>query len=70
MKMGRVSACLYLVKPGMSVREAELKQFAPDHMAHFKVPAAFTTIEELPKAATGKIQKFLLRGDRRALSAH
>jgi fatty-acyl-CoA synthase len=51
------------------VEEAELKQFARDHIAHFKVPAAVTMLEELPKTATGKIQKFVLRGHRKALSA-
>jgi len=33
-------------------------------LAHFKVPTAFHFLSELPKTATGKIQKFVLRGKR------
>ena len=33
-------------------------------MAHFKVPHSFTLVTELPKTATGKIQKFVLRKGR------
>jgi fatty-acyl-CoA synthase len=37
-------------------------------MAHFKVPAAFTMLTELPKTATGKIQKYVLRSGRAAIA--
>jgi fatty-acyl-CoA synthase len=67
-KWGECPHAFVVLKPGASVPETELKQFARNHMAHFKVPAAFTILDELPKTATGKIQKFLLRGGRRALS--
>lgn len=30
-------------------------------MAHFKTPQWFTFAEDLPKTATGKIQKYILR---------
>jgi fatty-acyl-CoA synthase len=42
--------------------ESELHAFARDALAHFKVPSAFHFVGELPKTATGKIQKFVLRG--------
>jgi fatty-acyl-CoA synthase len=42
--------------------ESELYAFARDALAHFKVPSAFHFVSELPKTATGKIQKFVLRG--------
>ena len=48
--------------------EAELKQFARDHLAHFKAPHGVTFVSELPKTATGKIQKFVLRGGRSAVT--
>jgi fatty-acyl-CoA synthase len=41
-----------------------LRQFCRDHLAHFKVPHGFTFVTELPKTATGKIQKYVLRGGR------
>jgi fatty-acyl-CoA synthase len=34
--------------------------FCRDHLAHFKIPSA-VVFGELPKTATGKIQKFVLR---------
>ena len=40
-----------------------------DRLAHFKCPHSFTFVTELPKTATGKIQKFVLRGRRAAISA-
>jgi fatty-acyl-CoA synthase len=37
-------------------------------MAHFKVPQEFRFVSELPKTATGKIQKYVLRGRKPAIS--
>jgi fatty-acyl-CoA synthase len=55
--------CAFLVlKPGQTATEAELREFARARLAHFKVPQWFTIVDELPKTATGKIQKFVLRG--------
>jgi fatty-acyl-CoA synthase len=48
------------LKPGMAVTEAEIIAFCRDHLAHFKCPVA-VAFGELPKTATGKIQKFVLR---------
>lgn len=68
-KWGECPHAFVVLRPGASVEEAELKEFARAHMSHFKVPAAITMLEELPKTATGKIQKFVLRGYREASSA-
>jgi fatty-acyl-CoA synthase len=38
-------------------------------MAHFKAPRGVTVVDELPKTATGKIQKFVLRKNAPNLSA-
>jgi fatty-acyl-CoA synthase len=57
-----------VLKPNASASEDELRQFARDSMAHFKAPREFHFIEELPKTATGKIQKYVLRGGRAAIS--
>ena len=40
----------------------ELIAFARERLAHFKVPRRIVVLDELPKTATGKIQKFELRG--------
>ncbi|MEE2955572.1 MAG: benzoate-CoA ligase family protein [Pseudomonadota bacterium] len=41
--------------------EAELLEFCKKGLARYKYPRWFTFVEELPKTATGKIQRFLLR---------
>jgi fatty-acyl-CoA synthase len=57
------------LKPGATASEDELREFARGKLAHFKVPRAFTFVPELPKTATGKIQKYVLRRGRAAISA-
>jgi fatty-acyl-CoA synthase len=46
----------------------DLRQFAREHLAHFKVPSSFHFIEALPKTATGKVQKYVLRGGASAIA--
>jgi fatty-acyl-CoA synthase len=48
------------LKPGHTATEADLIAFCREHLAHFKCPAA-VAFGDLPKTATGKIQKFVLR---------
>ena len=55
--------------PKRTVTEAELVEYAREHMAHFKAPRKFEFIDQLPKTATGKIRKYVLRGDRGAASS-
>jgi fatty-acyl-CoA synthase len=50
-----------IVRAGASVTDAELRTFVRDQLAHFKCPQAFHFVTELPKTATGKIQRFKLR---------
>jgi fatty-acyl-CoA synthase len=45
-----------------------LREFCRERLAHFKTPHSFTPVTELPKTATGKIQKFVLRQGRPNLS--
>jgi fatty-acyl-CoA synthase len=47
---------------GAQVTDSGLREFAREVLAHFKVPTAYHFVSELPKTATGKIQKFVLRG--------
>ncbi len=42
--------------------------FAREHMANFKAPRKVAFADELPKTATGKIQKYLLRQGRSAIA--
>jgi benzoate-CoA ligase len=50
-----------VLKPGQSTTDAELKAFVKDRLAAYKYPRAIEFIAELPKTATGKIQRFRLR---------
>jgi benzoate-CoA ligase len=43
--------------------EARLKAHVKEHLAPYKYPRWITFVDELPKTATGKIQRFRLRGD-------
>jgi acyl-CoA synthetase (AMP-forming)/AMP-acid ligase II len=57
-----------VLKPGAAATDEELRQFVHDRMAHFKTPRAVHFVAELPKTATGKIQKFVLRGSKAAIA--
>src|SRR5438046_1152064 len=61
-KWGEAARAFVVLKSGQTATEEELREFARANMAHFKVPHSFTFIAELPKTATGKIQKYVLRG--------
>jgi fatty-acyl-CoA synthase len=66
-KWGEAPHAFVVLKDGMQVTEQQLREFARTNMAHFKVPAAFTIVTELPKTATGKIQKYVLRSGQSAI---
>ena len=55
-----------VLRPGAALDEAELKAFVKDRLAPYKYPRAIEFIAELPKTATGKIQRFRLRELERA----
>ena len=63
-KWGETPHAFVILRAGASVADGELRQFVRDRLAHFKSPHAFHLVTELPKTATGKVQKFVLRGMR------
>ena len=54
-----------VLKPGQQVDEATLKAFVKERLAPYKYPRFIEFITELPKTATGKIQRFRLREQER-----
>jgi fatty-acyl-CoA synthase len=68
-KWGEAPHAFVVLKDGMTATPEELRSFCRAHLAHFKTPHSFRFIAELPKTATGKIQKYVLRGGRPNLSA-
>jgi fatty-acyl-CoA synthase len=59
-KWGEVPIAFVTLKPGSHVSSDELIAHARASLAHFKAPKTIV-FGELPKNATGKIQKFVLR---------
>ena len=59
-KWGEVPHAFVAAKPGSQPSEASIIDFARERLSHFKCPKA-VEFGELPKTATGKIQKFKLR---------
>jgi fatty-acyl-CoA synthase len=68
-KWGEAPHAFVVLKPGATALPEELRTFTRERLAHFKTPHSFTFVGELPKTATGKIQKFVLRGRRSAISS-
>ena len=50
-----------VLKNGHGATEAELKAFVKDKLAPYKYPRQIEFVTDLPKTATGKIQRFKLR---------
>jgi fatty-acyl-CoA synthase len=60
-KWGEAPHAFLVLKAGATAESDELRSFIRDRLAHFKTPHSFTFLAELPRTATGKIQKFVLR---------
>jgi len=60
-KWGEAPHAYVVLRPNTTATEAELIAFTRDRLAHFKAPHSVTFVQELPKTATGKIQKYVLR---------
>jgi benzoate-CoA ligase len=50
-----------VLKPGAQATAEELKAFTKEKLAAYKYPRQIAFVTELPKTATGKIQRFKLR---------
>jgi fatty-acyl-CoA synthase len=60
-KWGETPKALVVLRPGQSASERELLDFCREQLAHFKCPSSVDFLDELPRTATGKLQKFRLR---------
>jgi fatty-acyl-CoA synthase len=67
-KWGEAPHAFVVLKSGQSATADDIRQFTRDRLAHFKCPHTVTFLNELPKTATGKIQKFVLRGGKAAIA--
>ena len=64
---GEVPHAFVVLRPGIPVTEQELRDFVRSRLAHFKAPRDVSFVPELPRTATGKTQKYVLRGGRSAI---
>ena len=67
-RWGEAPHAFVVLKSGAVATEGELLEFARANLAHFKAPHSVTFINDLPKTATGKIQKYVLRAGRAAIA--
>ncbi len=61
-KWGEVGKASIVLKPGETMNEGEVFEFLRGKVAKYKIPKQVEFVKELPKTASGKIQKFLLKG--------
>ena len=61
-RWGEAPHAFVVLEAGATTTADELRDFARAHLAHFKAPKEITFLSELPKTATGKVQKYVLRG--------
>jgi fatty-acyl-CoA synthase len=59
-RWGEVPKAFVVKRPGREVTEEEIIRFCRERIAHFKCPRSIA-FGDLPKTATGKIQKYVLR---------
>ena len=60
-RWGEAPFAFVVLKAGAEATPEDLIAFARERLAHFKAPHGVQFITELPKTATGKIQKYVLR---------
>jgi len=55
--LGETVAAAVVLRPGCDATEKDLREFAAEGLALFKVPEKILFLKEIPKGATGKIQR-------------
>jgi fatty-acyl-CoA synthase len=60
-RWGEVPYAVVVLKEGAQATESDIIEFCRNRLAHFKCPKRVDFIDTLPRTATGKVQKNLLR---------
>jgi bile acid-coenzyme A ligase len=58
--LGSVVGAHVVLRPGASVRKAELAAHCGRRLASYKIPKQFTFVDQVPRSAAGKIQRWRL----------
>ncbi|MCE8421308.1 AMP-binding protein, partial [Rhodovulum sulfidophilum] len=56
-KLGEEVAAAVVLREGMAADEVAIRAFCADRLAEFKVPRRVVLLDEIPKGATGKLQR-------------
>ena len=56
-KLGEEVGVVVVPRPGASLTEADIRAFAAERLAAFKVPRRVIVMDDIPKGATGKVQR-------------
>jgi acyl-CoA synthetase (AMP-forming)/AMP-acid ligase II len=56
-KLGEEVAAAIVLREGAEVTTGELREFASERLAAFKVPRTVLVIDEIPKGPTGKLRR-------------
>ncbi len=56
-KLGEEVGAAVVLRPGMTATDAEIRDFASARLAAFKVPRRVLVMDDIPKGATGKVQR-------------
>ena len=60
-KWGEVGRAFVLCRPGTTLTDAELRRFLLGRLAKYKIPVYVDVVKDLPRTASGKVQKAELR---------
>lgn len=55
--LGEDLAAAVVLKEDAAVEQKEIREYAFEHLADFKVPSQILIVDEIPKGATGKLQR-------------
>jgi len=58
---GETPKALIVPREGAQPTQEEVIAFCRERLAHFKAPTSVELVEQLPRTATGKLQKYVLR---------
>jgi acyl-CoA synthetase (AMP-forming)/AMP-acid ligase II len=56
-KLGEEVGAAIVLREGAEAADSEIRKFAAERLADFKVPRRIVILEEIPKGATGKLQR-------------
>jgi len=60
-KWGEAVTAVAALKDGTSLAIEELREFASDHLASYKIPLRLHIVDELPRNPAGKVLKYVLK---------